>query len=57
MADRKSPTAGKGDKPRTINNQNWRDNYDQIKGFGRKTRSDYEVEGFRGKPPMEGFKR
>ena len=30
MSDKKPPTSGKGDKPRTINNQKWRDNYDSI---------------------------
>lgn len=30
MSDRKQPAAGKGDKPRTVNNKNWRDNYDSI---------------------------
>lgn len=49
MSDRKQPTAGKGDKPRTINNQNWRQRYDDI-DWGR---SSFKVKGFRGKPPTK----
>lgn len=30
MADKPQPKSGKGDKPRTINNKNWRNNFDQI---------------------------
>ena len=30
MGDKPQPTSGKGDKPRTINNKNWRNNFDQI---------------------------
>jgi hypothetical protein len=53
MADRKQPAAGKGDKPRTVNNTNWRNRFDEIKGFGFKPkweRQETKVEGFRGKP-------
>ena len=53
MSDRKPPIAGKGDKPRTINNQNWRNRFDEIKGFGFKPkweRQETKIEGFRGKP-------
>ena len=35
MSERKQPAAGKGDKPRTVNNKKWRDNYDQI-NWGKK---------------------
>ena len=46
MSDRKPPAAGKGDKPRTVNNKNWRKRYDSI-DWGR---SETNIEGFRGKP-------
>jgi hypothetical protein len=36
MADKPQPKSGKGDKPRTINNKNWRNNFDQI-NWGKKS--------------------
>jgi hypothetical protein len=37
MADKPQPKSGKGDKPRTINNKNWRNNFDQINWGNKKS--------------------
>jgi len=44
MTDKKQPVTGKGDKPRTTNNQNWRNRFDEIRDFGFKPKWEREIE-------------